>query len=393
MKSKLFIVLLCLSLLFCALPLGAAAAEEFPTFWDVCDGHWFMEDVKYIYQHGLMDGGFEWGFYPEDPLTRLVLTEALFRIEGSPNAPDAGFTDVEDYEAPALNWAASKHIVTGYGDGTFGPNDPVTREQMAAILHRYVTYKGLDKGERADLSAFSDSQLINDYARIPFAWANATGLINGVGGGLVDPYGIAQRSHGAALIRRFCENILALPSPQNPPCFIPAEFLDEKVFQELDSVQFCFSSGAGAWNTWLTISPDGSFSGVYHDSDMGDQGPGYPNGTVYYCSFSGRFGNVQEAEYFKGSGYYSMWLKSLHLDHEPGKVEYRDGVKYVYSEPYGLEHSAEFFLIPAGTYTDELPLDYLEWVSRPMAWGNNVPQSLPFWGLYNVDQGHGFFSE
>lgn len=391
--KKLFTMLLCLSLLFCALPLGsAAAAEETPTFQDVYDNQWFTDDVKYIFQHSLMDGDTEQTFSPEAPLTRLVLTEALFRIEGCPSAPNAGFTDVVDSEAPALNWAVSKHIVTGYGDGTFGPHDPVTREQMAAILYRYVTYLGLDKGERADLSIFSDSQSINAYAREPIAWATAVGLINGMGDGYFAPFGTAQRSHGAALLHRFCTNILALPAPQDPPRFIPASSPDV-VFCELDGIDFCFASGVGGWSTNLTIAADGSFSGVFHDSDMGDQGPAYPNGTVYYCSFSGRFGNVQKVELSNGSGYYTMQLLSLEPDQVLGTVEYEDGIKYIYSEPYGLEHSTTFFLFPAGMDTDELPSAYVDWVSMPMAWGSQIPKHLPFWGLYNVDQGNGFFSE
>ncbi len=119
------------------------------------------------------------------------------------------FSDVDagSYYENAVAWASDNEIVTGYGDGIFGPNDPITREQMSAILYRYAIYKGYNVAERADISAFSDYEDISDYARESIAWANAAGLINGMDASTILPQGEATRAQIAAILHRFCENI------------------------------------------------------------------------------------------------------------------------------------------------------------------------------------------
>ena len=105
-----------------------------------------------------------------------------------------------------LAWAASHDIVKGYDSQTFGPDDSITREQMAAILYRYAQYKGYDVTERADLSAFTDAAQIAPYAVEAMQWANAKDIIRGISDTILDPQGNAVRAQVAALFLRFCEN-------------------------------------------------------------------------------------------------------------------------------------------------------------------------------------------
>ena len=119
------------------------------------------------------------------------------------------FSDVEDdaWYAKGVYWAAEKGIVNGDGEGNFMPNDPVTREQMAAIFHRYAGYKGYDVTAQGDLSAFTDADSVSDWAREPLIWAVDKGLINGMGDGTVNPRGTATRAQTAAILMRFCETV------------------------------------------------------------------------------------------------------------------------------------------------------------------------------------------
>ena len=105
----------------------------------------------------------------------------------------------------AVYWARLNGIAGGYDDATFGPNDPITREQMAAILYRYAQYKGYDVSAKADLNKFTDADEISNYALEALQWANAEGLINGKGDGVLDPKGQATRAEAAAILMRFNE--------------------------------------------------------------------------------------------------------------------------------------------------------------------------------------------
>ncbi len=152
---------------------------------------------------------------------------------------------------------------------------------------------------------------------------------------------------------------------------------------------FFFSAGVGAWGTELTIYPDWTFSGNYHDSEMGAVGPGYPGGTVYFCDFTGEFSlvkKVNEKEYI-------LRLKNLHTEKPVGQEEIREDTLYVASDPYGLEDADEFRLYLPGRATNDLPKEFIEWVGMPHTWGDQVPETLPFWGLYNIGGQEGFFGE
>ena len=179
-------------------------------FTDVGPGDWFLENVRYVYEKGLMNGTGDTTFSPKKTTNRAMIVTILHRLEGTP-APDAQapFTDVPagQYYAEAVAWAAANSIVNGTGDAAFSPLNNITREQMAAILYRYAQYKNYDVSGSADLSAFADAASISDYAVSALQWAVDAGLINGKGNGILDPKGSATRAEVSAILSRFCENI------------------------------------------------------------------------------------------------------------------------------------------------------------------------------------------
>ena len=135
-----------------------------------------------------------------------MIVTVLYRMAGSPRAPaQSPFADVPAnawYAAPVA-WAAWYGVVTGYDGRTFGPDDSITREQMAAILYRYASFRGFDVSAAASLSGFSDAGTVSGYARAPLSWAVSAGLIQGMGNGKLAPRGKATRAQAAAILQRF----------------------------------------------------------------------------------------------------------------------------------------------------------------------------------------------
>ena len=174
-------------------------------FSDVSDSDWFYDPVVWIYNEGLMTGTSATTFEPNTSTTRAMIVAMLARLENVTSADSAGFTDVADgdWYATAVNWAASEGIVGGFGDGTFQPNAPITREQMASILYRYAEYKGLDVSARTDLSHYSDQPSV--WAEDVMQWAVAEGLFAGVTDDQLQPQGQATRAQVAAILERFLE--------------------------------------------------------------------------------------------------------------------------------------------------------------------------------------------
>ncbi len=173
-------------------------------FTDVSGSDWFYAPVKYVYNQKLMVGTAADQFSPSAPATRGMIVTMLWRMEGEPALEAAaGFNDVADgdWYAPAVRWAAGQGIVNGYGNGAFGPNDAITREQLAAILSNYAAYKGYSTAARADLSAYTDQP--SAWAQSAVQWAVAEKLITGKGSGVLDPTGQATRAEIAAIVMRF----------------------------------------------------------------------------------------------------------------------------------------------------------------------------------------------
>ena len=160
-------------------------------------------------------------------------------------------------------------------------------------------------------------------------------------------------------------------------------------FSYADAVDltFWFSSGAGGWSTELTIDEDGFFSGNFHDSDMGSSGEGYPYGTMYWCDFSGQFSEpVKVNEYT-----YSAEILSLEIEKEDGTGEIIDGIRYVYSEPYGFDDAEEMLFYMPGAPLEELPEEFLRWVGY-YDLSETEETELPFTGMYNEAAEEGFCS-
>ena len=175
-------------------------------FDDVSKGDWFYKDVEYVYNEGIMDGVSKREFAPNETLTRAMIVKILYRIEGEPAGHrSSDFNDVESgrWYTGAVAWAAEKEIVKGYGNGKFGPNDPVTREQLAAILYRYTQYKGWSTTTASgNLDGFKDAASVSSYAVDAMNWAVDEGLLKGANNKL-SPKSNATRAQVAAIIHRY----------------------------------------------------------------------------------------------------------------------------------------------------------------------------------------------
>jgi hypothetical protein len=178
---------------------------------DVTDSDWFKEAVDYVTEMGLMMGTGENKFAPYISTNRGMIVTILWRLEGQPSATDyADFTDVDEdqYYTDAVAWGAENGIIEGYGNGEFGPEDTITREQMAAILYRYSQFKGYDITQGGmSVGEFSDYEEISDWAFQSMTWAVNTSLISGTDNLVLDPQGEATRAQIATILMRFSENI------------------------------------------------------------------------------------------------------------------------------------------------------------------------------------------
>ena len=144
-------------------------------------------------------------------MTRAMLVTVLYRLEGKPAVSGANaFSDVTSGEwyTDAVIWANANGIVGGYGSDLFGTNDPITREQMAAMLLRYADYKKCDTAKTNDLAAYADADVIASYAMDAMKWANAEGLITGRTATTLAPSGTATRAEVATILMRFAENVV-----------------------------------------------------------------------------------------------------------------------------------------------------------------------------------------
>jgi hypothetical protein len=180
----------------------------------VSDEDWFFDDVMYGFFSGLMTGTSTTSFSPNTPATRAMILTMLHRMEGSPDIPSdidvPSFDDASDaWYFDALRWAVYEGLVSGYGDGRFGPNDSITREQLAVLLFRYAQSKGLTAvTPKEHLLGFCDREMISTYAISAMNWAVGQNLISGDTGGRLNPCGDATRAQVAAVLHRFYEIIL-----------------------------------------------------------------------------------------------------------------------------------------------------------------------------------------
>ena len=184
--------------------------ESLP-FTDIADNAWYADAVRYVYKHGLMAGTSATTFAPDVTTSRSMIATILWRMAGSPVVNYAmNFADVpqDQWYSEAIRWAASEGIVGGYGNGLFGTNDPITREQFAAMLYRFAQEQGYDVsiGENTNILSYTDVADLSEYAISAMQWAVGAGIINGTGdGSTLSPQGQATRAQAAVMLMRFCE--------------------------------------------------------------------------------------------------------------------------------------------------------------------------------------------
>ncbi len=176
-------------------------------------------------------------------------------------------------------------------------------------------------------------------------------------------------------VQKFPEQAEALNEVSDLPGIFPCNFV--------------FASGAGAWGTLLTLNADGSFTGGYNDSDMGDSGEGYPHGKHYYCEFQGKFGDFRKID----NNTLSMTLEELTFQPEEGSEEIRDEILHVGAKPLGLESGTEFVLYLPDTPVTELTEDFLSWWPGRYEWDGETEIPLGCYGILNQETGAGFFSD
>ena len=191
---------------YALLPSGATlkVVDRPVSYGDVTAGQWFASAVQFAAGRGLMAGVTESQFAPDLNMDRGMLVTVLHRLEEEPRGDGPAFGDVlkDSYYAEAVAWAAEQGIVSGMAPNVFAPADPVTREQLAAFLHRYAKLAGLDVADRADLGKFADAAAVSDWAKESLEWAVSVGLLAGKDSGLLDPTGNATRAEVAIILQR-----------------------------------------------------------------------------------------------------------------------------------------------------------------------------------------------
>lgn len=164
------------------------------------------------------------------------------------------------------------------------------------------------------------------------------------------------------------------------------EIIEETSLPIKNTMEFFFSSGAGGWGTELYLEKDGSFTGEFHDSNMGETGEGYPNGTCYICEFSGKFADIEKID----DTSYRMTLSELTTEKEVGEEWIENGILYVVSTPYGIEGGSEFMFYTPRAEINSMSEEFLWW--WPMRFEEVLPEKLGHYGIHNVNTNDGFFS-
>lgn len=182
--------------------------HQFP-FTDISSSDWFYEKVQYVYENNIMAGVSNTKFDPYATLDRAQAVQILYNLEGQPRVTGStSFSDVAGHWAiQAIQWASEEGIAAGDGDGTFRPNDSITREEFAQMLYNYSRYKWYDISASGNLAKFQDADKVSDWAITAMKWANGHGLINGHDDGTIDPQGPAQRCQAASILCQYNQAI------------------------------------------------------------------------------------------------------------------------------------------------------------------------------------------
>lgn len=370
-------------------PMQATASTSFA---DVPSNHWVVREgwLAYVLDHGLMSGyrtasGSPTGSYgPEDSLTRGQVAAVLFRI-ANPN---------NDATTNPAHYAAT----TGFKDNGALPY------YRAAV--KWLKNKRIATGDQDlqghELGTFRPDDPISrqELGTLAFRFAKVTGIKMST----ADPSTLAQFYDGDQVLP-FAREALAWcgsaglitgGSGKDRGKLFPSAnatraqaskilaVLHQDYVKKSSDVTFSvikgsytFSSGAGGWQTVLDLKADGSFTGYYSDYDLGDTGSLNPKGTVYHCEFSGSFSHLTRVD----GNSYSMTLDKLVYSTPTSGYEYKDGYLYEYTDAYGLAESKEFKLYLPGTLISRLPTDYQSW---NIAFDNGYNGRIRLYGIYNV---------
>lgn len=185
---------------------SSVPAANFP---DVEPSDWFAPAVNFVSANGLMAGS-GGHFTPNNSLTRAMIAQILFNMDGAAAANTfVRFPDVkaDDWYVNAVSWSVSRSFMSGYGNGNFGPNDAITREQLAVVLYNYAQAKGYNVSLSGSLESFADGGAVSDWAAAAVRWAVGSGLLSGKSGGRLDPSGTATRAEVAQILMTFCQKI------------------------------------------------------------------------------------------------------------------------------------------------------------------------------------------
>lgn len=179
-------------------------------FTDLGENRWFESAVAYAYRHDIMEGTSATTFVPNKSLTRAEAVQVLYNLEGQPKVSgNVSFPDlVYEWYKPAISWAEQTSVVDGYEDGTFRPDEPVTRQEFAQMLYNYAAYKDYDLTAQGDLNSFPDGDQVQKWALPAMAWANGSELINGHDDGTLEPGGTTTRAQAASILMRFDQNVV-----------------------------------------------------------------------------------------------------------------------------------------------------------------------------------------
>jgi len=177
---------------------------------DVDLNAWYHDAVCYVLDKGLMAGFNATTFGPETKMTRAMVAQIFYNMEGQPAVSEAApFSDVAAgaWYNNAIAWAAKAGVSAGYGGGVFKPENDITREEFVQLFLNYAKAKGIDVSKTSDLTTFADYANISDWAKTALSWGVGAGLLGGKGGNNMDPVGNAIRVEAAQMIMNFCENI------------------------------------------------------------------------------------------------------------------------------------------------------------------------------------------
>lgn len=262
-------------------------------------------------------------------------------------------------------------IINGLGNDTFNPLGNITRQEAAVILRKAAEILGYTITTEP-----CNDNTVADWARESVEYCLANGIMYGKANSVFAPKDNINKQEAIATILWLYKNEGKIEQLQD----------DSNIFKLIPRV-FTFTSGAGGWATVINIEDDGSFVGEYHDSDMGSTGNNYPNGTCYICNFSGKFSTPKQVDDYT----YSMKLELLNIEGATDGEYYENGIKYIYSEPYGFDNADEFMIYMPGASISNLPEEFLSWSFINTQIRNTIPTGV--YGIYNVSGMEGFIGE